>query len=710
MLSGSFSGGDLPYEAYLAYMGNPVRFIEDMVYGIPQVDGSYRYITDEDRRLGLVDYRLEPQTKGILDAVARHDYVAVHSGRGCTKTTSLAFLCIWFIITRPSCKIVITGPKFELLQATIWSEVNKWLGRSLFKDKLKWSAKKMYHLDNPGGSYAQILTSREKENIQGVHDNHVLWLLDEASNIEDGIYDAIYGGMTDPEAKIVLTGNLTKTSGFFYRITQIENQPGYNVKTGWHILHYSSADSARKNKRWFNDMRRFPPESDMWRVYVLGLPPSGSPRAIISIADAEAARKRDIPFQDRRRGFVPLELGLDPAAEGNDLTAIAIRFGKQLLEVRTFSKQKAPETVLQTLKVVREYRQKYSYNDKIRIKVDDTAYGNAIRHYLALNDTDNIEVVGVNFGAGGNENYADNATIMWFNLADIIGEISLPDDNDLIEQLASREWVPASKNRMRVEPKAEYKRRLSTGLADKADAAILAFWDGTKKIFTRKPDAESNIRAFDIDWRGSKIRDLGYDGLIMENVWHFAALVLNRDISVDGVCAVYEYYNNRLWVYKDFHYDIPIAEVIKMDVVEATKCGFYTDEKNVRIIGNAAMFKRSDGARPFGKVLKGEGLQIKEPTKYDEYGAIALGVSLFRNNGVIMHRDAFSVRQQFGEWTIKDGKPDKDGFGCCEAALIIFSEIKQMMKTPPPALKVHGYRPVVCKKEEGNTKSGWMRR
>ena len=421
-------------------------------------------------------------------------------------------------------------------------------------------------------------------------------------------------------------------------------------------------------------------------------------------------QEKKINQPDRRKTHVPLEIGLDPAAEGDDLTAIAVRFGMQLLEVRTFAKTKAPEVVLQTIKIVREYRRKHNYIHKVKIKVDDTSFGNAVRHYLALNETDNIEVIGVNFGGKGDDNYADMATRMWFHLADIIENIGLPNDDDLIEQLAAREWMPASKNRMKAEAKYEYKKRLSAKRADKADATVLCFWDGTKKIFSRADDTESNVKAFEIDWYLKHVIDFGYTGLIMANVWHFAAIVLNEDISIDGIAGVYEYYRNRLWIYKDFHYEIPIAEVVCKDIKKETKAGIYRDERNIKVFGNNKIFKKRDGAKSFGQILRTEGLMIREPIQYEEYGAIAMGVSLFKADKVTVHRDAFDARQQFGEWTVREGKPEKKGFGCCEAALLIFSEIRRLMKDPPKPEKKKNYRPVRIPKEQKESNTLWMRR
>jgi len=673
------------------------------VYKIRDVGGGKRPLTPADNAANIMNRRLEPQTKEILNAVAHNDYVAVHSGRGCTKTTSLAMAALWFNYTRQNSKVIVTGPKYDQLKATIWAEIAKWLQMSNLCDELKWTSERVYHISNPALWFAQLLTSKQKDNIQGIHADHVLWIMDEASNVEDDIFDAVYGGMTDFESKILIAGNLTKTSGFFYRITQLDS-------SGWKILHFSSEDSDRKNLKWFQSMQRFPRDSDMYRVYVLGLPPKGSPRSIITIAQCEAAKLRDIKKIDRRLTYVPLEIGLDPAAEGNDLTAIAVRFGMKLLEVRVFTKTQAPEVVLQTLKIAREYRKKLNFPHKISVKCDDTAYGNAIRHFLTLEgDKENIEVIGIQFGGKGDDNYSDMATKMWFHMADIMDEVSIPDDQELIEELSAREWLPAGSNKMKVEPKHEYKKRLARS-PDRADACILAFWDGTKKIFSKREEAqESTTRTFSVDWYLKEILNFEFDGVRMIDCIHIVALVLSEDISITGVGGIYEYYTNKLWLYRELHYDLPIAEVISKDVKTESKIGLYKDSREARIIGNSLMFRKSQDRKPFGEILRHEGLRVNEPLHYDEYGAIALGVALYKQEKIIVHRNMQNTRQQLGEWNIRDGKPDKKGYENCEAILLILSEVKRMVKDLPKSKGIRDYKPLIEPVQERFSFTQWMR-
>ncbi len=686
---------ELPPEAMTYYISHPVEFIEQQVYGIKRDFGEFRTLTKPEVREDRINFRLEWQSKEILNALALHDYVSVHSGRGISKTCSLAWAALWYLYTRENAKVIATGPKFDQLKATLWSEILKWLQRSYIKDQVKWTAEKIYHEFSPGTWFGRILTSTDKENIAGIHGDHVLWLIDEASNVDEDIIDTIIGGMTDLENKIILTGNPTKVTGAFYRSFTSE-------KADWFCLQYSSEDSARKNKKWFSRMQRFPRESDMYRVNVLGLPPQGNPRSVIQLSDCEAAKDRQMRLPEPY-----LEMGVDPAAEGNDLTAIALRHGLKLVEIRTFQKTKAPEVVIHVLKMLRDYRKKTKLKCKCRIKIDDHGYGQAIRHYLALNETDNIEVIPVLSGSIKDDLYSDNITKMWFELANMIEKISLPNDDELIEELCARQWEPVGQSKQRVETKAKFKETIGRS-PDRADACILCFAGGPKKIFSRTTDSEPNVQGFQVDWDMDYLLDPGFDGVLMGEVFHYGALVLNKDLSLTGIGAIYEYYANKLWVYTEFFQDFPIAEVISKEVRQNMRIGYYQDGRNAKIIANNLIFQKKENARPLCDMLRRDKLRVTEPKFYDEYGAIALGEQLFKNDKIIIHRNCLKTREQFNLWSIKDGRP-QDNYGNCDALLLILSEVKAQMKQKPQIMKISDYKPVYkSKKEKGDFE--WMKR
>jgi len=667
---------ELPPEAYEYYMTHPVEFAQEQILGL----------SPDDVKKDRLYRRLEPQTKSILYNIGKHDYVSVFSGRGCTKTTSLALAAIWWIWTRNDAKVMATGPKFEQLKITLWAEIAKWLDKSYVSDEVKLTSERIFHIDPKMHSFGQIMTSKEKDNMAGVHATHVLWLIDEASNVDQDIIDAIFGGMTDPESKVVMTGNPTRASGPFF-----DSQNKFRDQ--WRCLRFSSEDSALKNKVWFSRMLRYPKESDIFRVYVLGLPPLGNPKAIISLADCHAAVNRETPAEDY------LEMGVDPAREGNDLTAIAIRRGMKLLEVRVYPKTKGPEVIGYTLKMLREYRAKTGIKSRVKIKIDDHGLGGPIGDEMALNEIDNIEVIPCLFGGKGDDRYTDPASIMWFGLADIINDVELCNDEELIEELSTREWNPSSGGRMQVEPKAKYKERLGRS-PDRADATVLCYYGGAKKVFELPDIIGEKENDFEIDWNYEHLTDASYGGIFMIDVLHYAALVFNKDLSFNGLAAVYQYYSDKLWIYEEFYQDRPEPDVIARVVRALTHKGLYDDDREVRIIGNEHMFRPDGDRRPLSDVLIHEKLYISEPLRYDEYGAIAFGSKMFSENKVTLHRKLTRARPAISLWSVKKGTPETDENGYCKAFLLILSEVRRRVKERKTKRTPKDYSPVHVKSNE----------
>ena len=681
------------------FMLRPDWFVEYMILAL----------RPEEIDANLPGKRLEPESRKIIRSLVEHTHVVVPAGRNCTKTFSFAMIAIHWLYTRKNARVAVTGPKFDQLKLTLWAEIQKWLNNTpVMEDMLRWSAEKISHVDPKMDSFGFMLTSKEKENIAGVHAEHVLWIVDEASNVDKVILETILGGMNDPESRIIMGGNPTKASGPFYDAAFGKD------RDAWHIIQLSSENSyrARANKVWWDRMQKYPRDSDVYRVNVLGLPPSGNPKAIISLEECCNARDRE--------NIAPgnyLEIGLDPAAEGDDLCAIAVRQGMTLLEIRCFAKTKAPEVVNNTLNVVREYRAKTGITSKIRIKVDDTGYGQAVRHFLALDTENNIEVVPCLFGGKGTEEYKDYATVMWYNFRDIINNVSLPDDDELIEELSTRESSYVGQRGTMVEPKREYKIKLGRS-PDRADACILCFAKGPTKIFSASEYDEPTTKIFEIDWERRHLASMFYDGVLMLEAVNIAALVLNRDLTFTGLAAIYQFIQDKLWIYKEFYQETPIPDRIARVVAASTQKGLYEDEREPRIMGNETMFRMEGDRRPLADVLRKENLPVVEPLHYDEFGAISLGAKMFKEGKVIMHESLQKSRTEINLWSIKRGSTETEKNGYCKALLLILSEIRRQSKSREPMLnskyvspysgKPGDYHPVYIEEKKKESGTAWM--
>ena len=89
------------------------------------------------------------------------------------------------------------------------------------------------------------------------------------------------------------------------------------------------------------------------------------------------------------------------------------------------------------------------------------------------------KVIPINFGAaaGNKKKYPDIISEMWFNLADMMDAIGLPQDNQLLAELTSRQYKYTPDERRKVESKEEYKKRTGRHSPDSADACILCFYN-----------------------------------------------------------------------------------------------------------------------------------------------------------------------------------------------------------------------------------------
>lgn len=72
--------------------------------------------------------------------------------------------------------------------------------------------------------FATARTATKPENMQGFHEDYMLFIVDEASGVADPIMAAIIGTLSGQFNKLFMCGNPTKTAGFFL-ILIIEIEP-----------------------------------------------------------------------------------------------------------------------------------------------------------------------------------------------------------------------------------------------------------------------------------------------------------------------------------------------------------------------------------------------------------------------------------------------------------------------------------------------------
>lgn len=314
------------------------------------------------------------QKQALMD-LAESPKVAIKSGQGVGKTGMEAVALLWFLCCYPYPRIVATAPTKQQLHDVLWSEVSKWMSKSpLLSDILKWTKTYIYMVGNEKRWFAVARTATKPENMQGFHEDNMLFIVDEASGVADPIMEAILGTLSGANNKLLMCGNPTRTSGTFY--------DAFNVDRSIYRCHtVSSADSKRTNKQNIESLiRKYGRDSNVVLVRVFGEFPKQEDDVFIALSIVEHCCMLDLPDD------VPIKrisFGVDVARYGSDETVIAKNVGGRITLPVSFRGQSLMTTVG---KIVQLYRQAITefprYRGKIYINIDDCGLGGGVTDRL----------------------------------------------------------------------------------------------------------------------------------------------------------------------------------------------------------------------------------------------------------------------------------------------------------------------------------------
>ncbi len=452
------------------YRKNPVVFAKEVLLFEP----------DEWQRAALMDLAANPK-------------VAIKSGQGVGKTGLEAVALLWFLCCYPYPRIVATAPTKQQLHDVLWSEVSKWISKSPLLSKiLKWTKTYIYMVGNEKRWFAVARTATKPENMQGFHEDNMLFIVDEASGVADPIMEAVLGTLSGKNNKLLLCGNPTRTSGTFYDAFHADRSLYKN-----HTV--SSADSPRTNKQNIESLiRKYGRGSNVVLVRVFGEFPEQEDDVFIMLSLVEHCTMLDLSEDISMKR---ISFGVDVARYGNDETVIAQNVGGKIMLPVSFRGQSLMTTVgkivWQYKKVIKEYP---AYQGNLYVNIDDCGLGGGVTDRLEEvkieEKLNRMVIVPVNASAkvpediieDGNakikacDKYENMTTYLWGTVKDLMmmEEISLENDNEMVGQFSCRKYRLTSRGKIILESKEEMKKR---GIAspDRADAVALSCYE--KKTF-----------------------------------------------------------------------------------------------------------------------------------------------------------------------------------------------------------------------------------
>lgn len=440
--------------------------------------------------------------KEAAEDLAHSPKVSIKSGQGVGKTAFEAAVFLWFITCFPYPRIVATAPTKQQLHDVLWSEISKWMSHSpLLSRLLKWTKTYVYMVGNEKRWFGVARTATKPENMQGFHEDNMLFIVDEASGVADPIMEAVLGTLSGENNKLLMCGNPTKTTGTFYD-SHTRDRALYKCHT------VSSADSKRTNKENIDSLvRKYGWDSNVVRVRVRGEFPNQEDDVFIALSTIEQCGSR--LFELPEDGQLPyIIFGVDVARFGDDETVIYRNSRGKLQIVATRRGQDLMRTVGD---IVRQYKKAIKefpdYRGRIYVNIDDTGLGGGVTdrlrevkreqklnrlYVVPINAAEKIET-DTKAGKDAAEHYNNLTTHMWATLKDLMEnkEVEIEEDQETFAQLSSRKYFLASNGKLEVESKKEMKKR-GLDSPDRADALALSVYLGKIKKYTGSaPNQES---------------------------------------------------------------------------------------------------------------------------------------------------------------------------------------------------------------------------
>jgi hypothetical protein len=364
-------------------------------------------------------------------------------------------------------------------------------------------------------------TAREAEAVAGISGANLLYIPDEASGIDDAIFEAIEGNRAGG-ARLVMFSNPTRNEGehfeafhskkHLYKTLTISSEETPNVIEGRDVI------PGLATREWIDEKKdEWGVDSAQYKVRVKGEHATKEEGKIFSLHTIVEAERRWHDAPDAGRLFV----GLDPSGPtgSGDDTVFAVRRGLKLIEFKVARGLDAEQILIRLLEVLSKHRLPREVPVVVFDREGDVGRDllSELRNHAERHPGD-FESCPVRASDRSprdpmvydrmRDALAGNLEI-WFRDGG-----SIPEDVKLSAELHCLEWKQsiATRNRLKLTPKDEIRKKLGRS-PDRYDALALAAWESPAlsddKTDDDLPADDDNLPAHGLDpyaaattWRG----------------------------------------------------------------------------------------------------------------------------------------------------------------------------------------------------------------
>lgn len=416
---------------------------------------------------------------------------SVRAGHGVGKSSVETWLILWFVLFHRNLKVPVTANSQDQLRDVVWAELSRWWRElpPFLQDMISITGERVVVKADPEGSFAVARTARPErpEALQGFHAETLAFFVEEASGIEDIIFETAGGALSSENSWVFMFANPTRSSGYFHR-------SHHQNRGSWRVYHVPCQCSSRVSPTYAAQIAaEYGEASNVFRVRVLGEFPLSEDDAVIQLGWIEAAVDRDVSPSES--GLV---WGLDVARYGDDTTALARRRGNVLLgPVVEWKKY----DLMQTCGVIAQLYAETTLNLRPgAINVDVIGLGSGVVDRLR---EIGLPVRGINVGeqpSSNPERYMRMRDELWWRTREWFESraVTMPRDDGLISELVSPKYKLESSGKIKIESKDDMKKR-GVKSPNKADALCLTFAGGDMITENRSVVAQQSYDPFEVD-------------------------------------------------------------------------------------------------------------------------------------------------------------------------------------------------------------------
>ena len=447
-------------------------------------------------------FRPTEQQAELLDLVERGLLrMACKSGQGPGKTTCSVIIGAFWTIRCFNTRTLLTAPSMKLCRDVYLAEFRKRMltAHPLFKRFINVTKSRVLF---GGPKYPNWMIipvtagATDAIGMQGQHEDNMNIIVEEASGVSRANFEALEGTASNTQSEytpdampcaMLVIGNPNDVGTSFHDCFTTERGDGLE---GWACLTFNAENSPIVNKQNVERIaRKYGRDSDVYRVRVLGEFPKMDPRGIIPLEDLEAAT-RLYPDHLRLRDGGRKQFGIDIARQGGDETVVFIREGGAIIEWKRWVRQPDFEPA-DAIRWCFKRQIELGWSDDETIYIFDAGgMGQGVIH-LFRDANKEYFPFHTNGNARNKREYANKLTEAFFHLASRLRSRTayIPDDGLLIQQLSDRHYTIKPKDAsIQAESKKDYMKRTEKPSPDRADAIIMAFYNGlgSPGLFARK--------------------------------------------------------------------------------------------------------------------------------------------------------------------------------------------------------------------------------